>query len=171
MASVYFSFRRGQYLSIASEHVTEIELCDVLNSLIPEYEYEFTSSSAQYLVFTDRKAYVLAVEVDNDKLNNKDRLVYIGKEMCTKFDKKLAESNEDYKLCRDKKKISSPILLWLNYNTLTTGLRELRTDPKQTDSKECKIQMSNQLKSQSIIKSGNKKIIAFVKSNALFKTD
>ncbi|CAF4128438.1 unnamed protein product, partial [Rotaria sordida] len=49
-----------------------------------------------------------------------------GKEVCLKFDEKLQESNEEYKRYRTNQNISSPILLWLEYNTLTTGTREYR---------------------------------------------
>ncbi|CAF4667089.1 unnamed protein product [Rotaria sp. Silwood1] len=163
--------RHGQYLSVAGEHITEIDLRDILNSILPEYEQEFTNSSPQYSIFLDKKSYVLAMEVDEDKEDNKDRLTQIGKELCTKLDQKLKESNEDYQIYRDKQKISSPILLWLKYNTLTTGIREFRLDPKYMGSHGSKIQISNQLKSQLIINSRSKKIIDFIKSNVVLKVN
>ncbi|CAF4766100.1 unnamed protein product, partial [Rotaria sp. Silwood2] len=48
--------RRGQYLSISSEHVTEIELRQIINSILPEYEKEFTSVSPQYSFFIDKSS-------------------------------------------------------------------------------------------------------------------
>ncbi|CAF4710838.1 unnamed protein product, partial [Rotaria sp. Silwood2] len=66
--------RHGQYLSVAGEHVTEIELRDIIDSILPENEQEFTCSSPQYSVFLDKTPYVLAMEVDEDKQDNKDRL-------------------------------------------------------------------------------------------------
>ncbi|CAF1257254.1 unnamed protein product [Rotaria sordida] len=163
--------RHGQYLSVAGEHVTEIELRNIINSILPEYEKEFTSSSPQYSVFLDKTSYVLAIEVDKDKQDNKDRLIQISKELCMKLDQKLKESNEDYKIYRDKQKISAPILLWLKYDTLTTGIREFRTDSKKMGAKGSKAHMTNQLKSQMIIKNKNKKIIDFVKDNVVLKID
>ncbi|CAF3306093.1 unnamed protein product, partial [Rotaria sp. Silwood2] len=47
---------RGQYLSISSEHVTEIELRQIINSILPEYEKEFTSVSPQYSFFIDKSS-------------------------------------------------------------------------------------------------------------------
>jgi len=164
---VLFLFRRGQYLSISSEHVTEIELRKIINSILSEYEKEFTSSSPQYSVFIEKTSYVLSLEVDDNKQENKDRLKQIGNEICSKFDQKLQESNEDYKKYREKKKISSPILLWLKYNTLTTGIRDYRLDPTKIGSEKSKAQLSNQLKSQLILKKNNEEIIKFVKENSV----
>lgn len=125
---IIFSFRRGQYLSISNEHVTEIELREIINSILSEYKKEFTSSSPQYSVFIDKSSYVLSIEVDDDK---KDRLKQLDQEIISKFDENLQESNEDYKSNREKKKISLPNLYWLKYNTLTTGTRDYRLDPKK----------------------------------------
>ncbi|CAF2368779.1 unnamed protein product [Rotaria sp. Silwood2] len=111
------------------------------------------------------------MEVDDDKIDNKDRLKQIVKDICLKFDTKLQGSNEEYKKCRDKNKISSPILLWLKYNTLTTGTREFRLNPNKIGSSNVQIRITNQLKSLMIMKKRDKKIIEFVKSNAILKTD
>ncbi len=168
---VLFSFRRGQYLSISNEHVTEIELREIINLILSEYEKEFTSTSPQYSIFIDKSSYVLSIEIDDDKQENKDQLKQISKEICLKLDQKLQESNEEYKKSREKKKISLPILLWLKYNTLTTGTRDYRLDPKKMGSEGSKIQLSNQLKSQLIMKKKKKKVIKFVKENAILKID
>lgn len=172
MKSNVFSFRRGQYLSISSEHLTELHLREILESILPAYEKEFTSSSPQYSVFIDKSSYVLSMEVDDDKQEDKDRLKQIGKELCLKLDEKLKEFNKDYKQCRDKHKISPPILLWLKYNTLTTGIRDLRCDPKRMGVEGTKSQVSNQLKSKMIMKKKtDKKLIDFIKENVVLKVD
>ncbi|CAF1488043.1 unnamed protein product, partial [Didymodactylos carnosus] len=149
----------------ATEHVTEMELCDVIDSILSEYKDEFTSSP-QYSVFIDNNSshYVLAIEVDSDK---EDKLKQIGKEICSKFDQKLQESNEEYKKCRSKKKISSPILLWLKNNTLTTGVREYLLNNKGGS----KIQKSNQIKSTVVITNRSKNIIKFLKENKVLKIE
>ncbi|CAF4305228.1 unnamed protein product, partial [Adineta steineri] len=162
---------RGQYLSISNEHVTELELREIINSILREYEKEFTSVSPQYSIFIDKSSYVLSIEVDEEKQDNKDQLKQIGKELCTKFDEKLKESNEDYKTCREKKKISSPSVLWLKYNTLTTGIRDFRLDPnKPGGGSGCK--GANQLKSQMILKKKkDNAVIKFVKENIVLQVN
>lgn len=164
-----FYSRRGQYLSIAKEHVTEIELREILDPILSAYQPEFTSSSPQYSVFTEKSSYVLSVEVDEDKQENKERLKTIGKEICSKFDQKLQESNEDYQNLREKKKISAPIFFWLKNNTLTTGTRDFRLDPNKSGSERSKGQLSNQLKSQLIMKKKDKDVIKFLKDNLILK--
>lgn len=164
-------FRRGQYLTISSEHVTEIELREIINAMIFDYKSDFTSTSPQYSVFVDGSSYVLAVEVDDERQSNVDRLKRVGKELCTKLDEKLQQSNEDYRVCREKKKISAPRVFWLKYNTLTTGIRDHRLDPKKSGSSGSKIQMTNQLKSQMILKKKDKDTIKFVKDNVVLKVD
>ena len=78
---------------------------------------------------------------------------------------------EEYKVGRDKGEISSPILLWLKNNTLTTGTRDFRLDPQRMGSEGSKAQLSNQLKSQVIMKKKNKSVIQFVKDNAVLKIE
>ncbi|CAF1317947.1 unnamed protein product [Rotaria sordida] len=155
--------RRGQYLSIVTEHVTEMKLREIIDSILLEYTEEFTSSTPQYTVFIDKLSYVLAIEVDDDKKENEDRLQQIGKELCLKFDQKLQESNEEYKRYRTNQNISSPILLWLKYNTLTTGTREYRL-------KKSKGSGANQLKSQLILNNRSEDVIKFIKENKVFET-
>lgn len=138
---------------------------------MPAYEKEFTSSSPQYSVSIEKTSYVLFVEVDDEKQDNKDRLKQIGHEICQNFDEKLQESNEEYKKCREKRKISSPILFWLKYNTLTTGIRNYRLDPNKMGNTGSKIQMTNQLKSQMILKKKDQKTIQFVKDNVVLKVN
>lgn len=111
------------------------------------------------------------MEVDDDKHENKDRLKVIGKEICSTFDQKLQESNEDYQKLREKKKISAPILLWLKNNTLTTGTRDYRLDPAKSGSERSKAQLSNQLKSQLIMKKKDRDVIKFLKDNLVLKVD
>ncbi len=108
--------------------------------------------------------------MDDDKKESKDRLKQIGKELISKFDEKLQKHNEEYKIGRDKHKISSPILLWLKYNTLTTGTRDFRLDPQKMGSEGSKAQLSNQLKSQVIMKNC-KAVIQFVKDNTVLKVE
>ncbi|CAF4190174.1 unnamed protein product [Rotaria sordida] len=155
--------RRGQYLSIVTEHVTEMKLREIIDSILLEYTEEFTSSTPQYTVFIDKLSYVLAIEVDDDKKENEDRLQQIDKELCLKFDKKLQESNKEYKRYRTNQNISPPILLWLKYNTLTTGTREYRL-------KKSKGSGANQLKSQLILNNRNEDVIKFIKKNKVFET-
>ena len=157
-----FPFRRGQYLSISNEHITEIELREILDPLLSEYNREFTSSAPQYSVFIENKAYVLAVEMDEEKEENESRLEQIGQELRSKFDQKLQESNEEYRQGRKKQKISAPTVLWLNNNTLTTGTREYRL-------KKNKGSGANQLKSQLIFKSENKDVIKFIEDRKVLK--
>lgn len=109
------------------------------------------------------------MEVDEDKQENKERLKTIGKEICSKFDQKLQESNEDYQNLREKKKISAPIFFWLKNNTLTTGTRDFRLDPNKSGSERSKGQLSNQLKSQLIMKKKDKDVIKFLKDNLILK--
>ncbi|CAF3579490.1 unnamed protein product [Adineta steineri] len=164
--------RRGQYLSVSNEHVTELELREIINSILREYEKEFTSVSPQYSVFIDKSSYVLSIEVDDEKQDDKDQLKQIGKELSTKLDEKLKESNEDYKTCREKKKISSPTILWLKYNTLTTGIRDFRLDPNKSGSINSKAQKDNQLKSQMILKrKKDNDTIKFVKENIVLQVN
>ncbi|CAF1200271.1 unnamed protein product [Rotaria sordida] len=155
--------RRGQYLSIVTEHVTEMKLREIIDSILLEYTEEFTSSTPQYTVFIDKLSYILAIEVDDDKKENEDRLQQIGKELCLKFDQKLQESNEEYKRYRTNQNISLPILLWLKYNTLTTGTREYRL-------KKSKGSGANQLKSQLILNNRSEDVIKFIKENKVFET-
>ncbi|CAF1437363.1 unnamed protein product, partial [Rotaria sordida] len=155
--------RRGQYLSIITEHVTEMELREIIDLILLEYIEQFTSSAPQYAVFIDKPSYVLAIEVDDDKKENENQLKQVGKELCSKFDQKLQESIEEYKRCRANQNISSPILLWLKYNTLTTGTREYRL-------KKYKGTGGNQLKSQLIIHNRSKDIIKFIKENKVLET-
>lgn len=164
-----YTFRRGQYLSISTEHVTEIELRETINRILSEYKKDFTSSSPQYSVFIDKTSYVLSIEVDDDRKDNQNHLKQIGEEILSKFDEKLKESNDEYRINREKKKISSPKLFWLKYNTLTTGTRNYRLDPAKMGAEKSKAQLSNQLKSQLIMKKKNQEIINFVKDNILFK--
>ncbi|CAF4104479.1 unnamed protein product, partial [Rotaria sordida] len=56
-----------------------------------------------------------------------------------------------------------PILLWLKYNTLTTGTREYRL-------KKSKGSGANQLKSQLILNNRSEDVIKFIKENKVFET-
>jgi hypothetical protein len=168
---VLFSFRRGQYLSISSEHVTEIELREIIDVILSKYEQDFTSTAPQYLVFIDKTSYALSIEVDDDKQENQDRLKQIGKEICSKFDQKLQADLEEYRKFRANKKISPPILLWLKNNTLTTGTRDFRLNPNRSGGEQSKARSSNQLKSQLILKKNDKDVIQFVKGHIVLKID
>lgn len=111
------------------------------------------------------------MEVDEDQQENKDRLKTIGKEIRSKLDQKLQESNEEYQKLREKKKISTPIFSWLKNNTLTTGTRDYRLDPNKSGSERSKSQSSNQLKSQLIMKKKDKDVIQFLKDNLVLKVE
>lgn len=111
------------------------------------------------------------MEVDDDKRENKERLKTIGKEICSKFDEKLQASNEDYQKLRQKKSISAPTFLWLKNNILTTGTRDYRLDPRKSGSERSKTQLSNQLKSQLIMKKKDKDVIKFLQDNLVLKID
>lgn len=156
--SVYF--RRGQYLSVADEHVTEIELRSIIEPLTSVYKDGFTTTVPQYSVFIDKKGYVIAMELDAERGQDKKALDQMTKQLCLKFDQQLQESNEEYKTGRDRHAISSPTVLWVKCNTLTTGTREFRA-------KKAKGSGANQLKSQLIINDRNKDVIKFIKKSAV----
>lgn len=135
-----------------------MELREILDSILLTCQNEFTSTSPQYSVFIENKSYALAIELEQS--NNKDQ---IGKDILTKFDEQLQQSNENYKLARRNKQITFPILFWLKNNTLTTGIRNFRTTIT-TDRNKAPV--ANQLKSQLILnKKRNKNVIDFVKEN------
>lgn len=155
---IFLLFRRGQYLSVASEHITEIELRYIVDSLADQFKNDFSSTAPQYSVFIDNKSYVLAMELDPDKIKDKAHLKQMSEEFCSKFDEQLQQSNDEYKEGRDEQKIASPNLLWVKSNTLTTGTREFRARKANGSG-------ANQLKSQLIISKKNKDVIDFIKSN------
>ena len=145
---------------MASEHVTEIDLRHIIDSIANAYKERFSASSPVFSVFIDKKSYVVAMELDAEKSEDKKHLDQLTKEFCTKFDQQLQQSNEEYKKCREKNKIDPPTLLWVKTNTLTTGTREF-------SAKKTKGSGANQLKSQLIIRGKSKDVIKFIKDNAV----